>query len=223
MSSICASSSKQATSLKNKTSASNVRFPPIPAASERGAALDHWRHSKRAKRCLRAAECLGGTHPQPLPSREGRRSRPRCQANARFPAVVAASAVGGSFRPIADISLSSDTSVMIWWDWKTRQRLTLMAAMLVIAAVPWIGIGLVTRDWRGLLGGTAFLFILQIVAWLLFVGMRTGRMPSAYGRSELRAEAPTWFWLTGAAYGGLLLLFCWMVLGVVVGGRHLGF
>jgi very-short-patch-repair endonuclease len=26
---------------------------------------------------LRAAECLGGTHPQPLPSREGRERRPR--------------------------------------------------------------------------------------------------------------------------------------------------
>ena len=26
----------------------------------------------------RAAECLGGTHPRPLPSREGRRRRPRC-------------------------------------------------------------------------------------------------------------------------------------------------
>jgi len=26
---------------------------------------------------LKAAECLGGTHPQPLPSREGRKRRPR--------------------------------------------------------------------------------------------------------------------------------------------------
>lgn len=26
---------------------------------------------------LKAAECLGGTHPQPLPSREGRQRRPR--------------------------------------------------------------------------------------------------------------------------------------------------
>ena len=26
---------------------------------------------------LKAAECLGGTHPQPLPSREGRERRPR--------------------------------------------------------------------------------------------------------------------------------------------------
>ena len=25
----------------------------------------------------KAAECLGGTHPQPLPSREGRKRRPR--------------------------------------------------------------------------------------------------------------------------------------------------
>lgn len=26
-----------------------------------------------------AAECLGGTHPQPLPSREGRKRTPRCR------------------------------------------------------------------------------------------------------------------------------------------------
>ena len=26
---------------------------------------------------LKAAECLGGTHPRPLPSREGRKRRPR--------------------------------------------------------------------------------------------------------------------------------------------------
>jgi hypothetical protein len=28
----------------------------------------------------RAAECLDGTHPQPLPSREGRKRRPRFDA-----------------------------------------------------------------------------------------------------------------------------------------------
>ena len=30
---------------------------------------------------LKAAECLGGTHPQPLPSREGRKSRSRRRGN----------------------------------------------------------------------------------------------------------------------------------------------
>jgi hypothetical protein len=112
---------------------------------------------------------------------------------------------------------------MIWWDWKTSQRLALVAAMLAVAAIPLIFISGFTSDWRALLGGTAFLFIPQMVAWLLYVGLTTGRMPSAYGRSELRSETPTWFWLTGGLYAGLLLMFLWAILGVVMGGTIWGF
>jgi hypothetical protein len=112
---------------------------------------------------------------------------------------------------------------MIWWDWKTKQRLALLAAMLAVAATPSIALGWLTEDWRGLLGGTAFLFIPQIVAWALFVGLTTGRIPSAYGRSELRDESPTWFWLTGGGYAAILLLFLWMIAGVAMGGTIWGF
>ena len=93
-----------------------------------------------------------------------------------------------------------------------------MAAMLGVAAIPWLVIGCTIHDWRGLLGGTAFLFIPQIAGWLLLVGLITGRMPSAYGRSELRSESPTWFWLTGGAYAAILLLYIGIVLMVAVGG-----
>ena len=95
--------------------------------------------------------------------------------------------------------------------------MALMAGMLVVAAIPLIFGGL-TSGWGALLGGTAFLFIPQVVAWLLFVGLTTGRMPSAYGRSELRAELPRWFWITGAGYAGLLLFFVWIIVGVVILG-----
>ena len=103
------------------------------------------------------------------------------------------------------------------------QRLALMAAMFALAAAPWIFVDWLTNDWRALLGGTAFLLIPQIFAWLRFVGLRTGRMPSAYGKSEFRAVSPTWFWLTGGLYVGLLVLFLWIVLGVVMGGTLWGF
>jgi hypothetical protein len=112
---------------------------------------------------------------------------------------------------------------VIWWEWKTSQRLAVIAGVLIVAAIPWLVIGGLTNDWRGLLGGTAILSIPLIVAWLLFVGLRTGRMPSAYGRSELRAETPTWFWLTGSLYAGLLLLFLWIISGLVLGGTIWGF
>jgi hypothetical protein len=112
---------------------------------------------------------------------------------------------------------------VIWWNWKTSQRLALMAAMSGVAAIPWLISGEATNDWRALLGGTAFFFLPQIFGWLLFVGLITGRMPSAYGRSELRAESPTWFWLTGGFYAGLLALFLWIILGVAMGGTIWGF
>ena len=110
---------------------------------------------------------------------------------------------------------------MLWWDWNIRKRLALMAAMISIAAMPWLLVGWATTDWRAMVGGTSFLFIPQIVAWLLFVGLKTDRMPSAYGRSEVRATSPKWFWLTGAMYAALLLFYLWIVVGVAAGGAIL--
>lgn len=101
---------------------------------------------------------------------------------------------------------------MLWWEWSAGRRLSFISVMLGIAAAPWIAIGITTKDWRGLIGGTAFLFIPQIVAWMLFVGLKTGRMPSAYGRSETRTESPRWFWITGATYSGLLAFYAFGVM-----------
>lgn len=95
-------------------------------------------------------------------------------------------------RPIADVHPKQHTHAVIWWNWKIGQRLALIGFMLSIAAIPWLLIGKLTSDWRGMIGGTALFFIPLMMAWLLFVGLRTGRMPSAYGRSELRSEAPRW-------------------------------
>ena len=105
---------------------------------------------------------------------------------------------------------------MIWWDWNVGKRLALVATILLVAVVPLILVGGFGNNWGALAGGAAFLLIPQLVAWMLFVGLRTGRMPSAYGRSELRTESPRWFWLTGATYAGLLVLFLWIILGVVI-------
>ena len=88
--------------------------------------------------------------------------------------------------------------------------------MLVVAAVHLILLGGFTNDWLALLGGTGLLFIPQIVSWLLFVGLATGRMPSAYGSSELRSQSPKAFWITGAGYAAILLLFLWMIVSVVI-------
>jgi hypothetical protein len=95
--------------------------------------------------------------------------------------------------------------------------------MLAIGAIPWLLLGYVPNELGAFVGGTLFLAIPQMIAWALFVGLRTGRMPSAYGKSELRAETPARFWLTGALYGGLLLLFLWIIVGVAMGGTVWGF
>jgi hypothetical protein len=111
---------------------------------------------------------------------------------------------------------------MLWWDWRTKQRLALMAGMCGVAAIPWLIIGRASEDWRALVGGTAFLFIPQIVGWLLYVGLATGRMPSGYGHSELRDTSPRAFWLTGGLYAGLLLLSLYIILSVMIGGTIRG-
>lgn len=112
---------------------------------------------------------------------------------------------------------------MIWWDWKTRQRLALMAGMCTVAAIPWLIIGWTSNDWRGLIGGTGLLFFPQIFGWMLYVGLATGRMPSAYGRSEMRDASPAWYWLTGSLYAGLLIFHLYIILGVMIGGTLWGF
>jgi hypothetical protein len=125
-------------------------------------------------------------------------------------------------RPIAVIGRWLKSYEMLWWDWNTWKRLALLTAMLTLAATPCLLLGWL-NEWRAFVGGTAFLAIPQIVAWNLFVGLKTGRMPSAYGRSELRAESPTWFWLTGSLYAALVLLFLWAILGMFFGLPMPGF
>ena len=107
---------------------------------------------------------------------------------------------------------------MLWWDWNTRQRLALLAVMLAVGAIPWLVLG-GFKEPGVILGGTAFLAIPQMMGWALFVGLHTGRMPSAYGRSEKRDQSPTWFWITGAGYAAILLLYVCMIAGFVILGR----
>ena len=92
---------------------------------------------------------------------------------------------------------------MLWWDWNTRQRLALLVVMLAVGAIPSLVLERL-KELGVILGGTAFLAIPQMIGWSLFVGLHTGRMPSAYGRSEKRDQSPTWFWITGAGYASTL-------------------
>ena len=87
--------------------------------------------------------------------------------------------------------------------------------MLTVAATPWLFLGWLPNEWGAFVGGTAFLAIPQIVAWLLFVGLWTGRMPVRGGAGD-RHEAPTWFWIIAAMYAALLLLFLWIILAVLI-------
>jgi hypothetical protein len=104
---------------------------------------------------------------------------------------------------------------MLWWDWKGAQRITLLAAMLAFAALPWIMLGWLPHQWRAFIGGTAFLMLPLIFGWFMFVGLVTGRIP-ARGGSETREISPTWFWAVAATYAGFLVFFAWMIVSVVV-------
>ena len=105
---------------------------------------------------------------------------------------------------------------MLWWDWNAKQRLSVLAAILTVAALPWLAIGWLTNDWRAFLGGTAFLAIPQMVAWFLFVGLRTGRIPTRFG-SEIRSDSPAWFWIIAAMDVAIVLFFLWIILAVLTG------
>lgn len=105
--------------------------------------------------------------------------------------------------------------MMLWWDWNKRQRLALLAAMFAVAATPWLLLGWLPSEWGAFVGGTAFLAIPQMLAWYLFVGLRTGRLPSRFG-SEYRSESPTWFWILATMYAGLVLLFLYIILAVLL-------
>jgi hypothetical protein len=106
---------------------------------------------------------------------------------------------------------------MLWWDWNAKQKLALLAVILIIAATPWFLLGWLPEQLGAFAGGTALLSIPQMMAWFIFVGLKTGRIPSAYGASELRAKEPTWFWFTSALYGGVLLTFFWLCWNVATG------
>jgi hypothetical protein len=103
---------------------------------------------------------------------------------------------------------------MLWWDWTMSQRLRLLGAMVAIAAIPWLLLGCLPHQWGAFVGGTAFLLIPQMLGWNLFVGLRTGRMPTRLG-SEDRRSSPTWFWINAAIYAGLLLFVLWIILAVL--------
>ena len=46
---------------------------------------------------------------------------------------------------------------------------------------------------------------------MLFVGLRTGKMPSR-GGPVIRATNPFWFWMTGALYGAALAAYFGLVM-----------
>ena len=86
--------------------------------------------------------------------------------------------------------------------------------MFALAAIPCVLLGWLPNDWRAFVGGTAFLAIAQIVAWMLFVGLRAGRIPVRGGAAD-RSDSPTWFWIVAAMYAALLLAFFWAILVVL--------
>ena len=91
---------------------------------------------------------------------------------------------------------------MIWWDWTWPQRWSLLAAYVGIAALPGLLamiVGAWPLDWRVFVGSCAFFCVPLLLGTMLFVGLRTGRMPIR-GEPFVRATEPVWFWMTGGMY-----------------------
>jgi hypothetical protein len=103
---------------------------------------------------------------------------------------------------------------MFWWDWTGKQKLLLLATMLAVAATPWLLVGWVPAEPGAFVGGTAFLMILQVVGWLLLVGLKTGRMPMPFRQVELREESPVAFWVAAATYAALVAFAVWIIVTI---------
>lgn len=113
---------------------------------------------------------------------------------------------------------------MFWWDWTAKQKLLTIAAMLLIAATPWVVLGWLPSEAGAFVGGTAFLMIPQLMGWFLLVGLRTGRMPMPYGSDEHRESSPAAFWIVAAGYAALCAYSIWIILmvgmDIAINGLH---
>ena len=104
---------------------------------------------------------------------------------------------------------------MIWWDWGLRRKTALLGGMIFfpLAGVVWV-FGLHT-DLGTILGGVSFLFIPELMAWMLFVGLRTGFMPQR-GAKVIRATQPVEFWVTAVAYAVIFVMFIGFLITVAL-------
>ena len=113
---------------------------------------------------------------------------------------------------------------MFWWDWNSKRKISVVGVMLAIAVTPWFLLGWFPDEIGALIGGTAFLMLTQLFGLLLLIGLRTGRMPVAYGGSEDRESSPVAFWIITAMYAVVLALatgFILMVIGdILENGLH---
>ncbi|WP_409602065.1 hypothetical protein [Brevundimonas sp.] len=105
---------------------------------------------------------------------------------------------------------------MLWWSWSNKQKWTLIAAMLGVAAISGLLFGWATREWKAALGVTWFLLLPPLVGWQLFIGLWTGRIPARGTRKryESRADDPVWFWLNVGGHIAVLIVMCWFAFGV---------
>ena len=89
--------------------------------------------------------------------------------------------------------------------------------MLGVAATGGLLFGSATREWTAAFGAAALLALPQLAGWQLFVGLRTGRIPTR-GRQkgyESRADDPIWFWLNVSGHIAVLITLCWLTFVVV--------
>ena len=101
---------------------------------------------------------------------------------------------------------------MFWWGWSNKQKWSLIAAMLSVAAMGGLLFGWATREWTAAFGATALLALPPLVGWQLFVGLWTGRIPARgyQKRYVSRTDDPVWFWLDVSGHIAVLIALCWL-------------
>ncbi len=110
---------------------------------------------------------------------------------------------------------------MLWWDWTWRHKLILVATMPIVAAIACLLLGFPPTG-GAFVGGVAFLTIPQLCGWMLYVGLRTGRI-QARGDTMSRADAPFGFWFTVTSYFAVFIVYVGLLLWVAIDGLLHGF
>ncbi len=101
---------------------------------------------------------------------------------------------------------------MIWWGWTNARQWAFLGGLYAVGTLPGLLLALIVDiadEWQLVLGSGLLFLLPLMLCWYLFVGLRTGRIPTRFG-SDDRQTSPLSFWLQVVLYAGALAYLVWI-------------